>query len=107
MIPSALVLLALALAALRTWRLAALDTLPILVTARDRIVGYHGTFAGEPLLSRPLLAEWLQCPWCSGLWISTGWYVAWLAEPTWAVYAAAPFAISAAVGAIAHNLADA
>ena len=102
MIPSALVLAGLALAALRVWRLMALDTFPPLVWMRDRLVGYDADLA-YPVTLRPLLAEWLQCQWCSGLWISAGWYVAWLEWPHGSLYAAVPLALSALVG-IAQTL---
>jgi hypothetical protein len=99
-IPSPLVCLLLALAALRVYRLAALDTFPPLVRARNWTVGATFTRAGKASFARPLLADWLVCAWCSGLAYSAAWYTAWLVEPTWTLYAAVPLALSAAVGAV-------
>ena len=114
MTPSPLTLLVLALAAYRTWRLAAQDT--ILTALRDRALGFRET--GTRYLAdrdrvetlgetrRKLLAEWLLCPWCSGLWVSAGGYGAWLLWPTGCLYGAVPLALSAAVGIIASALPD-
>ena len=94
----------LALAALRTWQLLANDA--VLACPRSMLVGALGGVS-EPLrFARPLLEKWLSCPFCSGLWISAGWYAAWLLEPRWSLYAAAPLAISAAVGLSARLLPD-
>lgn len=114
MIPSPLALLVLALAALRTWRLLALDTLPVLVWLRDRAVGYApqtgpvGPITADirPVTARPLLAEWLACPWCSGLWIAAGWYAAWAETPRDTLYAACALAMSSAVGVAQHFLSE-
>lgn len=96
MIPSPLVLVVLALAAYRLWRLAALDSFAPLVWARDRAVGARFDEDDYPAgARRPLLAEWLTCPWCSGLWLSAAWYAGWLLEPRWTIYASAPLAINA------------
>ena len=97
MIPSALPALILALAALRCWRLLAADTLPPLVELRSWLAG---AWESETVMGfdRPLVKEWIECPFCSGLWWSAAWYAAWLEQPRWALYAAAPLAISAAVG---------
>lgn len=99
MIPSPLVLLVLALAAFRLFRLAAHDEFPPVAWARDRILGAHIHTGRAATFDRPLLADWLLCPWCSGAWYSAGWYGAWLLWPHGCLYAAVPFAISAAVGA--------
>jgi hypothetical protein len=53
---------------------------------------------------RPLLAHFLFCAYCVGFWISLLVYLAWVFFPTEAVYGAAPFALSAAVGMLAKNL---
>ena len=98
MIPAPWVGLVLALAVLRVYRLAALDTFPPLVHARNRLVGATFTRAGRPSFTRPLLADWLVCAWCSGLWWSAGWYTAWLLWPRPTLYAAVPLALSAAAG---------
>jgi hypothetical protein len=106
--PSPLVCVLLALAAFRSWRLLALDTLPPLMRARAWAVGYRGVIYtnGEerPLVARETLAEWMQCAWCSGLWIAAGWYGAWLLWPHGTMYAAVPTAVAAAAGIIASAL---
>jgi hypothetical protein len=96
MIPRALPLLVLALAAWRTYRLISLDDLPLLVRIRNWLVGaeFHGS--RPPTFKRPTLADWLSCGWCSGLWWSVGWYAAWLEQSRYTLYAAAPLAINAA-----------
>ena len=108
MIPSPLVLLCLALAALRTWQLLARDTVPPLPTLRSWMVGYDGvifTYGEEkPIIRRERLAEWLQCAWCSGLWWAAAWYAACLLYPRGDHNPACVAAISAAVGLAASAL---
>lgn len=104
MIPQPLVLLVLALAVLRTYRLLALDTFPPVARTRDRLLGTHWNGGATPTFARPLLADWLVCAWCSGLWWSAGWYGAWLLWPRETVYAAVPLAVSAAVGIVQSKL---
>lgn len=91
----------LTLAAFRLARLVGWDDFPPIRRTRDWLVG-----AGDQLTGprRRLLDDFLGCPWCQGFWLSAGVYVAWLLEPTGTLYAAAPFALSAAVGLIAKNL---
>jgi hypothetical protein len=103
--PSPLILLVLALAAFRTWRLLALDTLPPLVRLRSWLV-QADWFQDKQVFGRPLLEEWLSCAWCFGLWASAGWYICWLEWPRATIYAAAPLALSAAVGICASLLSD-
>lgn len=103
MIPPTLVLLVLALASLRVWKLAADDA--ILAAPRSRLVGAHITTEGV-WFDRPRLEKWLVCPWCAGFWVSLAVYLAWLAEPRATVYAAVPFAVSAAVGFAGSLLLD-
>ena len=100
MIPSPLALFVLALAAFRLWKLAADDA--ILKTPRSWLVGARGGLS-EPLwFTRPRVEEWLVCPWCAGFWCALGWYGAWLLWPHGVMYAAVPFAVSAAVGLLGH-----
>jgi hypothetical protein len=106
LIPPALAALALALAAFRTYRLAAHDSLPPLERARNWAVGAHFHGARPPTFDRPLLADWLACAWCSGAWYSAAWYAAWLLWPRETLYAAAPLALSAAVGIAQAALPD-
>ncbi len=106
MTPSPLILLVLALAVLRTWRLLSVDTLPFLVAFRTWLVGSHLHTSGIVTFDRPLLREWLECPWCSGLWVSAAWYAAWLEWPSATLYAAVPLAVSAVVGIAASLLPD-
>lgn len=98
--------LLLALAAYRTWRLLAEDT--ILDTPRSWLVGLSGWKAGQPtpLSYRAWLAEFITCPWCWGAWVSIGWWLLWQAFPHFTLVASVPFAISVAVGALASVLSD-
>lgn len=83
--------LVLAAASFRLWRLAAEDTL--LDVPRDRV-----------LTRSPEWAEDLvDCPWCLGFWISLGACVSWRMWPRATLTAAAPFAVSAAVGLVAEH----
>lgn len=104
MIPSPLVLVVLALAAFRTYRLLAFDI--VLRPLRDLAVGAHYPPRKPPFFDRAWLANWLVCEWCSGFWWSLGWYAAWLAWPSGSIYAAVPMAVSATVATAQSVLAD-
>lgn len=82
----------LTLAAYRVWRLGAWDK--VTERWRFRLVRFNrlGYRAG--------LAEFMQCPWCLGFWIVLAWWAAWLAWPHGTLVAAAPFALSTAVGTL-------
>jgi hypothetical protein len=76
-----------ALAAWRTWKLLAEDTIT------------------EPLRARYIEGhEWretfTECPWCAGFWVALAWVAAFWVEPLWTVIVAVPFAVSAAVGTL-------
>ncbi len=88
--------LLLALAAFRTWRLIAEDTIldPIRVRLLTR---------GEPDEYRAKWVEFIRCPWCAGAWISVAWWLFWVWQPHWTLVVATPFAISAIVGLVAAN----
>jgi len=58
----------------------------------------------RPGYSRPTLAHLVHCPFCLSWWVSLAAYLGWLAAPEPMMYAAAPFALSAAVGLVAKNL---
>jgi hypothetical protein len=45
---------------------------------------------------RPTLNALLICPYCIGFWVALAVYLGWVFEPRWTLYAAAPFALSAA-----------
>lgn len=90
-VPSWWPFLLLALAAFRTWRLIAEDT--ILNRPRARFVRWL-----------PKGEEFVLCPWCSGAWISVGWWLAWCAWPHWTLVVSVPFALSAVVALVAVNL---
>ncbi len=81
--------LLIALAAYRTWRVLAEDT--ILDRPRARLVRSEG------------VSEFLSCCWCTGFWVAVSWWAAWLAWPHAATWAAVPFALSAAVGLVASH----
>ena len=84
----------LALAAFRVWKLVADDA--ILDRPRDWLLTRAGTSSE--------LAVFLVCPWCLGAWVATAWWASWWAWPHWTLVAAAPFALSAAVGLLASAL---
>lgn len=90
-VPSWWPFLLLALAAFRTWRLLAEDT--ILDGPRARLVQ-----------RMPKGEEFVTCPWCAGFWIALAWWLAWEAWPHGTLVAAVPLAISAIVGVVAANL---
>lgn len=82
----------LGLAAYRTWRLLALDS----VIDRWR----------QPILRRipEKLHEGVVCPFCFGAWNVAAWWLFWLAWAHWTLVIATPWALSAAVGVFAANL---
>jgi Protein of unknown function (DUF1360) len=88
----------LALAAYRLWRLAALDV--ITQQLRHWVTRWPGFEDAVPTGYRAELAQFIQCPWCLGFWVAACWWAAWIAWPHAALVAAAPFAISAAVGVL-------
>lgn len=105
MIPSGWQFALLTLAVYRLWRLAAIDDMPWLVTARSRIVGAHHLDGSETwAFDRPTLAHAIHCPWCSGLWVAFSATGCWWLSPHWTVVAAVPFAVSTAAGALGHFL---
>lgn len=87
MIPAWWPFLLLALAAFRTWRLIAEDT--ILDGLRERL---------------PIGLNFVRCPWCAGFWVSLAWWLAWVAWPHGSLVVAVPFAISAVLGLMAANI---
>jgi hypothetical protein len=98
-IPSFLTLTLLVLAAYRTWKLIAEDT--ILDRPRKALIawvdqsGRGGTAAHRRAM---YVALFIECPWCAGFWISLAWWGAWQAWPHGTLVAAGPMAISAIVG---------
>ncbi|MES2179862.1 MAG: DUF1360 domain-containing protein [Gemmatimonadota bacterium] len=90
-IPNWWAFLLLVLAAYRTWRLLALDTItdPI----RHRFVRAESK-----------TEEFLQCPYCFGFWVTLAWWLAWVAWPHWSLVVATPFALSAVVALIGARL---
>jgi hypothetical protein len=101
-------LLLIALAAMRTTRLAGWDT--ISAGLRRRVTGWtdDGTWT-RPTAPRAArigsaMQAWLHCPWCAGAWHAAGWWAAWSAWPGGTLVVAAPFAISMIVGLVVANL---
>lgn len=80
--------LLLGLAAFRTWRLDAEDT--ILDRPRAWVIGRF-----------PKAETFIGCPWCSGAWFAVAWWTFFEAWPHWTLVVAAPFALSAIVALIA------
>ena len=93
--------LLLSLAAYRTWRLLAEDT--VLDTPRAWAVGLSDWTEGQrtPSSYRAGLAEFLTCPACFGFWISLFWWAAFQQWSHGTVVVAVPLAISAVVIAVA------
>ena len=58
----------------------------------------------QPAYDRPTLAHLIHCPFCLGWWVSLTVWGSWSLVGHWALVAAAPFAISGAVGLLAKNL---
>jgi len=85
--------LVITLGAYRLLRLLGWDTFPLAVRARAWVIG-----------DNKLLTEMFGCPFCLGFWVSLAVYLAWLWQPTGTLYAAAPFALSGAIGLISKNL---
>lgn len=119
MLPSPWVGLVLALAVYRLCRLVGWDDFPPVVRVRAWAtgcevvtIGSHNArqgLTGEQVersfrYRRATLAHFLSCPFCFGFWAGVCVYVAWLYEPTWVLYGAAPFALSGAVGIISKQL---
>lgn len=119
MIPHPLPLLVLALAGYRLMRLAGWDTFPLAVKTRDWLTGAQefrsgttnamlGQTADQPEIEirhkRPALAHFIACPFCLGFWLNLAVYLAWIFEPRWTLYAAAPLALSAFTGLVSRNL---
>lgn len=91
----------LSLAAFRTFRLIAADT--ILDGPRERIIKRASWQlpSGE---YRKKLDEWAHCPWCMGFWITLAWWGFWLITERWSIILAVPWALSAVVALVAVNL---
>lgn len=119
MLPSPWPALVLALAAIRLMRLAGWDDFPLAIRARGWITGQQVKIVGntnavlgqtrqqpveEVTWRRPNIHHLIVCPFCLGWWISLATYGAWLAEPRWTLYGAAPFALSSVVGLVSKNL---
>lgn len=92
MIPSPWVALILTLGTFRVLRLVAYDTFPPIEKLRQRIVG-----------SVEWRIELVNCRFCLSFWIGLIVYLCWRWLPTETLYAAAPSALSGAVGLIAKN----
>ncbi len=90
MTPNWLGLVLLGLAAYRTWRLIAEDTIAEPVRQR--------------LIRREKVSELVSCPWCLGLYVSLVMYAFWLWQPEWTLAVSVPLAISAFVGTLATVL---
>ena len=109
MIPSPWISIVLTLAAYRVVRLIGWDDFPPIERTRAWATGQYWTKKqGDEVLEwryqRPTLAHFLHCAFCQGFWVSVLTYLAWLWLPTQTLYAAAPLALSGAVGLISKNL---
>ena len=72
-------LVLLSLAAYRSYRLAAFDT--VLDRPRARLPQRWLTF--------------VECQWCLGFWVALGWWVGYELTPQWTLIAATPLALAA------------
>lgn len=95
----------LALGTFRLFRLLSYDDFPPVERLRAKILGEYPPIEEdeEPIYFRPTLAHFVGCPFCLGAWLSLAVYLAWLAWPHATMYAAYPFALSAAVGMIVRK----
>lgn len=98
MIPEPYELILLALAAYRTWRLLAEDTL--LDWPRRKILRLgNWRQEGDPYPQgyRETLGDFVGCPACLGFWVSLAWFVSWVLFPCQTLVVAAVAAISSLV----------
>jgi hypothetical protein len=93
------VLLLLALAAFRTWRLLAEDDLLDRPRRYVTRLGSGWEKDGDPVPAgyRIGLGKFVACPWCLGFWLALAWWAAWQAWPHATEVAAVPLALSALV----------
>lgn len=110
-LPSALVAVVLVLGAFRLTRLIGWDDLPPIEKLRAKLTGAYvyqdSTVSRDAVIiryARPTLAHFIGCAYCLGFWICLLVYGLWLAYPHQMLYAAAPFALSGAVGIVARML---
>lgn len=103
-IPDWYVLLLLALASFRIYRLLAEDT--ILDGPRARLLRLGSWQEGQPTppTYRARLGEFIVCSWCIGFWVSLAVWGCWYVEPGWTTGLSAPLAISTLVGLVADRL---
>lgn len=98
-VPSVWEALLLALAAYRTWRLLAEDS--ILDRPRRWLLhlGPDWQEDGDPVPDdyRQPWAVFLTCVYCAGSWSAVGWWAAWLVFGDWALMFAVPWALSSLV----------
>lgn len=104
-IPSWYEALLLGLAAFRTWKLLADDT----ILNRPRNYAYEVVYRrwkSKGTNAKYHLQAFLECPYCLGFWCSVAWWGAWEAWPHGTLVASAPFAIAAVVGLLGGLLSD-
>ena len=98
-IPDWYVLILLALASYRTWRLLAEDD--ILDRPRNALLRLDPKWRkeGDPTGSdyRETLGNFISCPWCLGFWIVIAWWAAWQIWEFGTEVVAVPMALSALV----------
>ena len=89
LVPSWWGLALLGLAAYRTWRLLAEDS----ILDKPRLRLYQR-------IRKESFVDFLECPWCSGAWCAIAWYMLWWWEGNTVLAIASIFALSAVVGLI-------
>ena len=98
-VPDWYVLVLLALASFRTWRLLAEDDITDPLRRYVTALPKEWEKEGDPLPGnyRLRLNAFLTCPWCLGFWLALAWWGAWEISPHWVTIAAVPMALSALV----------
>jgi len=89
LVPSWYGLILLGLAAYRTWRLLAEDS----ILDKPRLRLYQR-------IRKESFVDFVSCPWCFGAWLVLAWWGAWQLWPHGTLVAAGPLALSAVVGII-------
>lgn len=93
LIPAPYELVLLALAAARTWKLVADDT--VLDRPRNWLLERLDSDDDQPW------EYFITCPWCAGAWISLAWFAGWAVWADGTLALAALASISALVGGLA------
>lgn len=69
-LPPLALLVVVALAVARAWRLAAVDDMPLLVSLRHWVQGTTIVSSEVTHHRRPWIAKLIECPWCLSVWLA-------------------------------------